>query len=167
LHDFDFFETIPAPEQATTKESAMARSIQPFETAISDEAWEAAQAKLTPAIRQDSARDFLEALAHRTRTKCTWRELPEHFGRWHKIYVRYAHWEAKGHFKRVRRVLSQRGVDIGQARADAYNAKHAQSRAAQERREKEAAQSAIAPAAKSQASKPNVKNQGSKSKAKA
>ena len=116
----------------------MPRTIQPFEPVITDEAWESAKAKLTPAIRKDSVRDFLEALAYRSRTKCTWRELPEQFGRWHKIYVRYAHWEMKGHFKRVRRVLSPYGIDIGQARADAYNAKHAQARAAQERREQAA-----------------------------
>lgn len=102
--------------------------------AISDELWELAKAKLTKAIRAETVRPFLEALAHRSRTKCTWRELPESFGRWHKIYVRYVNWSEKAHFRKMRRLLGQHGVDIGQARADAHNLKYGQAKAAEERR---------------------------------
>lgn len=133
-----------------------AKTPTPIEQAISDDLWEIAKAKMTPAIRVDTARQFLEALAYRSRTKCTWRELPETFGRWHKMYVRYMNWSEKAHFRKMRRLLGQHGVDIGQARADAHNLKYGQIRAAEERRRQagESGTAGKAPKKEAKAAKP-------------
>lgn len=39
---------------------------------------------------------FLEAVLWIARTSSPWRDLPEHFGHWHRIYVRYGRWSKKG-----------------------------------------------------------------------
>jgi len=39
---------------------------------------------------------FLEAVLWIARTSSPWRDLPEHFGHWHPIYVRYGRWSKKG-----------------------------------------------------------------------
>jgi len=44
---------------------------------------------------------FLEAVLWIARTGSPWRDLPEHFGYWHRVYVRYNRWSHKGHWVRV------------------------------------------------------------------
>lgn len=39
---------------------------------------------------------FLEAVLYVARTGCPWRDVPERFGRWHSIYMRYNRWSRKG-----------------------------------------------------------------------
>jgi transposase len=46
-------------------------------------------------------RRFLEAVLWITRTGLPWRDLPESFGHWHRVYVRYNRWSHKGVWKRV------------------------------------------------------------------
>lgn len=41
---------------------------------------------------------FLEAVLWIARTGSPWRDLPEHFGYWHRVYVRYNRWSHKGHW---------------------------------------------------------------------
>jgi len=40
------------------------------------------------------------------RTGSPWRDLPEHFGYWHRVYVRYNRWSHKGHWIRVFNALA-------------------------------------------------------------
>ena len=35
---------------------------------------------------------FLEAVLWIARTGSPWRDLPEYFGNWHRVYVRYNRW---------------------------------------------------------------------------
>jgi len=44
---------------------------------------------------------FLKAVLWIARTVSPWHDLPEHFGHWHRAYVRYNRWSHKGHWVRV------------------------------------------------------------------
>jgi transposase len=39
---------------------------------------------------------FVEAVLWIARTGSPWRDLPEEFGFWHRVYVRYSRWGKKG-----------------------------------------------------------------------
>lgn len=41
-------------------------------------------------------RHFVEAVLWIARTGSPWRDLPEQFGYWHRVYVRYNRWSHKG-----------------------------------------------------------------------
>lgn len=41
-------------------------------------------------------RVFVEAVLWIARTGSPWRDLPEHFGHWHSVYVRFSRWERYG-----------------------------------------------------------------------
>ena len=44
---------------------------------------------------------FLEAVLWIARTGSPWRDLPDYFGHWHRVYVRYNRWSHKGHWIRI------------------------------------------------------------------
>lgn len=44
---------------------------------------------------------FVEAVLWIARTGAPWRDLPETFGYWHRVYVRYNRWSQKGVWGRV------------------------------------------------------------------
>jgi len=44
---------------------------------------------------------FLEAVLWIARTGAPWRDLPEAFGHWHRVYVRYNRWSHKGSWTRI------------------------------------------------------------------
>ena len=46
-------------------------------------------------------RRFLEGVLWIARTGAPWRDLPEEFGHWHRVYVRYNRWSHKGVWKRI------------------------------------------------------------------
>jgi transposase len=39
---------------------------------------------------------FLEAVLWIARTGAPWRDMPQEFGYWHRVYVRYSRWSHKG-----------------------------------------------------------------------
>ena len=51
-------------------------------------------------------RRFLEAVLWVNRTGSPWRDLPEYFGHWHRVYVRYNRWAHKGVWQRVFEALA-------------------------------------------------------------
>jgi len=51
-------------------------------------------------------RQFIEAVLWIARTGAPWRDLPEKFGHWHRVYVRYNRWSAKGVWERIFEALS-------------------------------------------------------------
>ncbi len=51
-------------------------------------------------------RQFIEAILWIARTGAPWRDLPENFGNWHRVYVRYNRWSAKGVWNRIFESLS-------------------------------------------------------------
>ncbi len=46
-------------------------------------------------------RRFIEAVLWIARTGAPWRDLPECFGRWHTVYMRYNRWSKKGGWQRI------------------------------------------------------------------
>ena len=55
-------------------------------------------------------RDILNALIYRCKNGCSWRDLPEKFGHWHVIYMRFSRWAKNGVLERVYAALSEEGL---------------------------------------------------------
>lgn len=79
---------------------------------LSDSEWERIEGLLpgregTPGARAKDNRLFLEAVLWIVRTGAPWRELPEYYGYWHRVYVRYSRWSHKGIWEQVFKILSK------------------------------------------------------------
>ena len=48
---------------------------------------------------------FVEAVLYLARTGAPWRDLPQAFGNWHSVYVRFARWEGYGVWHRIAQAL--------------------------------------------------------------
>lgn len=48
---------------------------------------------------------FLCAIFYMLENGCKWRKLPNHFGNWHTIYVRFQRWAEKGVWQQINEVL--------------------------------------------------------------
>jgi transposase len=46
-------------------------------------------------------RQFLEAVLWIMRTGAPWRDLPDEYGRWHTVYMRFSRWAKKGVWQRI------------------------------------------------------------------
>lgn len=44
---------------------------------------------------------FVEAILYILRVGCPWRDLPEVFGKWHSVYMRFMRWEVGGVWARL------------------------------------------------------------------
>jgi transposase len=80
---------------------------------LSDEMWEQFEAALRAVKDPRGAppgtpeREFLEAVLFLARTGTPWRDLPEEFGRWSAVYMRFRRWEESGVWKGLWKVLEQ------------------------------------------------------------
>jgi transposase len=74
---------------------------------LTEKMWNAMEPKVIQARGNMGAppkqelREFLEAVLYLLRTGCPWRDLPEEFGRWHTIYMRFRRWEEAGVWERL------------------------------------------------------------------
>jgi transposase len=75
--------------------------------ALRDEQWERLEALGLPGQRghvgataKDNRR-FVEAVLYRLRAGIPWRDLPPHFGNWHRVYVRFNRWSKQGVWHKV------------------------------------------------------------------
>lgn len=50
---------------------------------------------------------FIEAVLWILRTGSPWRDLPQEFGHWHRVYVRFNRWSHKGHWEKIFTALSE------------------------------------------------------------
>jgi transposase len=50
---------------------------------------------------------FVEAVLYRFRAGIPWRDLPAHFGNWHRVYVRFNRWSKQGIWQRIFEQLSR------------------------------------------------------------
>lgn len=79
--------------------------------ALRDDQWERIKGFL-PGQEGDvgvTAKDnrlFVEAVLYRYRAGIPWRDLPERFGPWNSVFVRYNRWSEKGVWERVFAALS-------------------------------------------------------------
>ena len=77
-----------------------------WRTTLRDDQWERVK-DLLPGKSTDCGvtasdnRLFLEAVLWIARTGSPWRDLPNEFGHWHRVYVRYNRWAHKGHWVRI------------------------------------------------------------------
>lgn len=79
---------------------------------LSDAQWVRIEALLPgkPGDRGVTAKDnrlFVEAVLWIARTGSPWRDLPDEFGPWHRVYVRYSRWGKSGVWARVLASVSQ------------------------------------------------------------
>ena len=44
---------------------------------------------------------MVEAMIHRLRVGCPWRDIPKVFGPWESVYTRFSRWSKKGIFQQV------------------------------------------------------------------
>ncbi len=78
---------------------------------LSDDQWERIK-DLLPGKAGDcgvTAKDnrlFVEAVLWIARTGAPWRDLPEPFGHWHRVYVRYNRWSHKGVWTQIWEAVS-------------------------------------------------------------
>lgn len=49
---------------------------------------------------------FVEAVLWIARTGSPWRDLPDGFGHWHRVYVRYSRWSEKGIWAKIMEMVS-------------------------------------------------------------
>jgi transposase len=52
-------------------------------------------------------RKFVEAVLWIARTGSPWRDLPESFGNWHRVYVRYNRWSHKGTWSQLFEAIAE------------------------------------------------------------
>jgi transposase len=75
-------------------------------TILRDDQWERI-ADLLPGKATDCGvtaknnRLFVEAVLWIIRTGSPWRDLPDYFGHWHRVYVRYNRWSKKGRWESI------------------------------------------------------------------
>jgi transposase len=80
-------------------------------TVLRDDQWERIK-DLLPGkagdcgVTASNNRSFIEAVLWIARTGSPWRDLPERFGHWHRVYVRYNRWAHKGIWTNVLAAVS-------------------------------------------------------------
>jgi len=85
---------------------------------LSDNAWKPFEEALA-AVKDPrgappdlSDREFLEAVLYLARTGAPWRDLPEEFGRWIAVYMRFRRWEQSGVWRGLWEVLQQGAAPV-------------------------------------------------------
>jgi len=81
--------------------------------ALRDDQWERLQQIGLPGqegkvgVTAKDNRLFIEAVLYRFRAGIPWRDLPERFGNWHRIYVRFDRWSKQGVWQKIFEQLSR------------------------------------------------------------
>lgn len=61
---------------------------------------------------------FVNAVVWLARTGAPWRDLPERYGNWHRVYVRYKRWCDRGIWIKIFEALSVKDPDLEYAMID-------------------------------------------------
>ena len=75
--------------------------------ALRNDQWQRLEARGLPGGRDHvgvTAQDnrlFVEAVLYRFRAGIPWRDLPERFGNWHRVYVRFNRWSKQGVWQKI------------------------------------------------------------------
>ena len=75
--------------------------------ALRDDQWERLEQLGLPGhsghvgVTAKDNRLFVEAVLYRFRAGIAWRDLPGHFGNWHRVYVRFSRWSKQGVWHKV------------------------------------------------------------------
>ncbi len=82
--------------------------------ALRDDQWERLEALGLPGqsghvgVTAKDNRRFVEAVLYRLRAGIPWRDLPQCFGHWHRVYVRFQRWSKQGVWQRVFEQLAKK-----------------------------------------------------------
>ena len=57
-----------------------------------------------------SNEQFIEALIYMLENGCKWRALPEKYGKWHTVYMRFNRWSKKGIIKQIFLKLQEENI---------------------------------------------------------
>lgn len=79
---------------------------------LSNAMWEQLESALEGArdargARGSDERAFIEAVLYLARTGCPWRDLPDEFGTWSTVYMRFRRWEETGVWRTLWERLEQ------------------------------------------------------------
>lgn len=79
---------------------------------LSDRVWERMEPHLPgkqsdPGRTGQDNRKFMEAILWLARTGAHWRALPDHFGKWNSVYVRFNRWCRDGVFDRFFHAMAE------------------------------------------------------------
>lgn len=55
--------------------------------------------------RKYALRDLVNGVRHRVRTGCPWRDVPERYGPWWRVYALFACWQVRGVWERIESAL--------------------------------------------------------------
>jgi len=83
---------------------------------LTNEAWKCISEEFPHAIgikgvaHTIPSRDVFEAVLCRARTGCPWRDLPNVYGPWHTIYMRWQRWVTDGVLTRVWKIFQQNQI---------------------------------------------------------
>src|SRR6267154_2074412 len=85
--------------------------------ALTEEHWRRLQ-KVLPEQKTGPAstlgdRQFIEAVLFRAKTGMPWRDLPERFGPWKSVYIRFNNWAKKGRWELIFKALQLEVDDVG------------------------------------------------------
>lgn len=84
---------------------------------ITDQQWDAIKNLLPgkegdPGATAQDNRLFINALMWLAKTGAPWRDLPERFGKWNSVFVRFDRWCKNGVFQRIMATLQDPEVDV-------------------------------------------------------
>jgi transposase len=84
---------------------------------LTDEQWNALQDLLPgkegdPGVTAKDNRLFVNAILFIAKTGIPWRDLPERFGHWHRVFQRFNRWCKKGVFTRMFAVLRDPDLEV-------------------------------------------------------
>lgn len=71
----------------------------------------------SPGVTAQDTRLFVEAILWRMRCGVPWRDLPERFGPWHRVFVRFSRWKSSGVWAKALAAL-QHEEGLGQLMVD-------------------------------------------------
>lgn len=69
--------------------------------AISDKAWETMQPLVPKSGAWNDNSTFINAIVYQAKTGVPWRDLPERYGNWNTVFVRFNRWSKSGRWKAV------------------------------------------------------------------
>jgi transposase len=84
---------------------------------LTDQQWSAIKDQLPgkegdPGVTAKDNRLFLNAIFYVAKTGIPWRDLPERFGHWHNVFLRFNRWCKKGVFTRIFEVLRDPDLEV-------------------------------------------------------
>jgi transposase len=88
---------------------------------LSDAQWKRIKPYLTNSVgrKADDNRRFLNAVLWVARSGAAWRDLPDHYGKWNTVFVRYNRWSKQGRWEKLWAALVEKdGLDLDWAALD-------------------------------------------------